>query len=352
MDSRIPEIKSIPAVESQNFVKDKDKKMANKKAISKGTISFSLGVFNVILTVWLLAKYPQYYIVWHIIKNIILLGYRAMDYHSKKMGYYMLEFCYLANYLSFAYLIICWLKANFESLEFLKVLDVYGPMLFRIGFTWSTGVLAGAVVVFKNSLVFHSIDHMTILATHVGPPFVVWSMRWYSDVFEETWPKTFHTDCTSISCPGDLYSTYILPFLCYIIWWQVPYYVITFVLDAKKIEEENYGTMFNYYENAMDEILFKPFFPNIVNTKIKALIYMGLHAIMSAMVMVIAHFSFYNFWLHTIWLMICVSISTWLGGSYYFAVAMNKDRMLKKMTIEDLQAELLRRKSNNDQKLK
>ena len=53
---------------------------------------------------------------------------------------------------------------------FLKnILDPWGPMLFKCAWAWSNGVLAGAIAMFQNSMVFHSPKHMSILAVHIGP---------------------------------------------------------------------------------------------------------------------------------------------------------------------------------------
>lgn len=37
------------------------------------TQSFVMGVFNVVITTFLLAKFPHYYFCWHLVKNVVLL---------------------------------------------------------------------------------------------------------------------------------------------------------------------------------------------------------------------------------------------------------------------------------------
>jgi hypothetical protein len=83
-----------------------------------------------------------------------------------------LDFCYLANYLSVVYFILCFLKVNV-----ITQLDPFGPTIFRVLFSWVNGPLVLSIAAFRNSLVFHSADHMTILAVHVGPALAVYGMR-------------------------------------------------------------------------------------------------------------------------------------------------------------------------------
>ena len=50
--------------------------------------------------------------------------------------------------------------------------------LWRLNFVWCNGPLAMAVIIWKNSLVFHSFDKITSLFIHLIPPMLTWCVRW------------------------------------------------------------------------------------------------------------------------------------------------------------------------------
>ena len=91
-----------------------------------------------------------------------------------------------------AWVIICLVKATYRDLfASLCVLNDLGPTIFRMFFTFSTGPLAISIALFRNSLVFHSFDHMCILAVHIGPPLTLYGMRWYAEDLENHGPIHF-----------------------------------------------------------------------------------------------------------------------------------------------------------------
>ena len=53
----------------------------------------------------------------------------------------------------------------------------HSPGLFRVAFAFANGPLLFAVAAFRNSLVYHSIDHITSLWLHISPAFTTWALR-------------------------------------------------------------------------------------------------------------------------------------------------------------------------------
>ena len=259
----------------------------------------------------------------------------------------MVEFCYLANWLTFLYIAICLLKKFVPGFEFLREhLDPYGPLLFRLGYTWSTGVLAAAVAVFNNALIFHHVEHMTILAVHMGPPLLCYCLRWYGDEHERDWPNTFHTSCTSADngCEGSVWELITVPTLAYLILWTLPYFILLFIInDERKFKEQDYVTMYSSYEGLMNKYLFEPYFPSVKGYVGKGILYMLLHAVMSTITFCIAYFTWSNFYLHAAWLILMFSVSVWNGGNFYFKVFGNHEKWMKKLDSSVLRAELEKR---------
>jgi hypothetical protein len=85
-----------------------------------------------------------------------------------KWQWWLADFCYIVNYLSWLYFLLCFCQANIEPLHFLKeCTDHLGPMLFRVAFVWSNGILAAAISLFSNMLIIHSPAALSSLAIHM-----------------------------------------------------------------------------------------------------------------------------------------------------------------------------------------
>lgn len=198
---------------------------------------------------------------------------RYINFKAKGWHYFLLDFCYTTNYWVFLYFFICLVKSRIAIFSFLgPYLDWLGYYLFRIAYAWSLGPLALSIAVFRNALVFHSTDHMTILAVHLGPPLVCSSIRWYSDQLEESWPNTFHFDVNrEMSNTETLFTLWVLPTIFYIFLWTIPYSVLIFILRAEKIKEKGYVTMYSYYEQTLFSMM-----KNIPDA-LKPVLYMLLH---------------------------------------------------------------------------
>lgn len=326
--------------------------------------AFCIGVCNLVFSTWLMSVYPWNYFIWHSIKNIFLLYFRYITWKKKKWSLFLFDFCYIVNYTSFIYFTICIVKAQLVVLllssSFKMNLSIsnnyyYGPILFRIFFSWSTGVLAMAIAMFRNSLVFHSFDHMCILAIHIGPPLVTYGFRWYIKQLEYDWPNTFHIDCNnssssiddinSYTCKGDWIQLIILPFIAYIIVWSIPYSILMFIYLDRNIKSEGWVTMYSFYESSLFPSGWdrsSPL-PSTINDRLKPFLYMSLHALLCLLSFVLSYFMWHSFWLHTLYLLTLLLISIFNGATYYFKV-------MKKQIIKQYE-EQKRTKKNDDDKI-
>ena len=56
---------------------------------------------------------------------------------------------------------------------------MYGTNLFKVMFSFSNGPVLLAIILWRNSMVFHSVDKMTSLFIHSFPPLYSYTIRWY-----------------------------------------------------------------------------------------------------------------------------------------------------------------------------
>lgn len=125
-------------------------------------MSFTLSMLTLLLSELFLLSYPDLFKFFYAAMLIPLMIARYIDYKDKKWHLFMFDFCYFINFVSISHIFFFpnsnWL---FEALFVLA----NGPVLF-------------AIIVWRNSMVLHSVDKMTSLFIHAFPPFYTYSYRW------------------------------------------------------------------------------------------------------------------------------------------------------------------------------
>lgn len=289
----------------------KEKKIRSTK-LRMDEFYFTAGVSNLVFSTFLLSRYPHCYWIWHTIKMSILLVCRYLDFKARKLQFFLLDYCYTVNFWSFLYLLICYLKANIPMFSQLNIFNIYGPTLFRVAFSWCVGPLALSVLVFRNSLVFHSSDHLVILAVHYSPNLAFYGLRWFNKDLETTFPNTFHISCNDSSCGASFTDLIVLPIIFYIILWTIPYSSLFFVFGKKTIEDGGYHTM---YETMKNHVVIRKCIGDG-----GPYAYMFLHLLLCSVSYFVALPLWGNFYAHTAYLIALLVIAIHNGGTYYFEV--------------------------------
>lgn len=184
-------------------------------------LTFTFGVFWVSLSAYLAGAHPEQALNIFTFKSFILLPLRAYIYCSNKNKYFMWDFCYFANLL-----ILFHLYVMPDSL-----------WLFKLLFACSLGPLSWAVVTWRNSLVFHSLDKITSVFIHLGPPLLMYELRWMTPNFI----LTTHPEFNHIS-----WSEAVFYPMCFYFLWQVYYTIRIDWLTSQTIEENDMWTSFRY----------------------------------------------------------------------------------------------------------
>lgn len=112
----------------------------------------------------------------------------------------MIDFCYLGNMLALF---------NFY------VYPTSGR-LFLLNFTNSSGAIAWAIVLWRNSLVFHDLEKLTSFLIHAFPPLVVYVIRWFPEFTNSNEIQT----CINKTCYASFYDV-MFPHMIFYFFWQV-----------------------------------------------------------------------------------------------------------------------------------
>lgn len=188
---------------------------APKAASMREKLAFVLGVGNVFVTAFLMGGYPEYVHLSYTIQILFWLPWRYFTYQKRGMHYFIADLCYWVNFLTVIFL---WLAPWSEHLMVACYYMAFGS-------------LAWAIIAWRNSLVFHSVDKVTSLFIHIFPPAVMHTIvhicpRSYT---AERFPAT--TRVFELSYGSAILSSSV----AYIVW-QTLYYIFIQVRRQEKIK--------------------------------------------------------------------------------------------------------------------
>jgi len=262
---------------------------------TKRSMGFFWGVNNAILTTFIAAKLPEYFGFWYIPKCIGLLVYRYIDWRPKKMHLFMLDFCYQVNAAFIVFLIAAYFRLLPEWIE---------QVAFKVLFSFSMGMLAWSIGMFRNSLVFHSNSRITSLFIHVEPPVLTWCMRWF--------PSNSLIASVDDEMTATLTELYVYPLVVYFVCWLIPYGLWLFFQGAE-LTQNGYHTLYGSTMKSWKLVQL------VVKKcgKYGPFGYCGLHLCGFVLTVSLVPLWFYNFWCHTAFIATMLMVSVWNGSTFY-----------------------------------
>mmetsp|Transcript_11552 Transcript_11552/g.40404 ORF Transcript_11552/g.40404 Transcript_11552/m.40404 type:complete len:481 (-) Transcript_11552:72-1514(-) len=273
-------------------------------------VAFLLGVLGMLITEFMLVSRPQDFWMWYTATMLPLLVIRYLLYHSRKWHYFMLDFCYAANVLCLVFLFA--MPDN--------------PHVFQIAFASANGPLAWAILAWRNSLVFHSLDKLTSLWIHWQPCLLTYAIRWHSDSARQT-------VCALDDCSFSWADTLAMPIAFYAAW-QLLYSYKTDIHDAKKLKDDpSIQTSSRWFLRARSGALYV--FAVGMCRRIGTLkrdehpdpdswsgkfIFMFSQLVYTVVTLLPCKLFFESQRAHTIFLLLILVVAVWNGGVYYIEV--------------------------------
>jgi len=168
-------------------------------------IAFTGGVLNIVICQYFLLSLTQYFWIWYSALMPLLMLARFYSFKNKNMHYFLLDFCYFCIILNYLFLFVS-----------------YGsPLLFKICFVYAAGPLPMAVIIWRNSLVFHDIDKIASIYIHLMPGLLFYNLRWYGNIHENE----------TLSALDVLLAVFVY------IFWQILYCIKTEYIDHEKLNQ-------------------------------------------------------------------------------------------------------------------
>eukprot|EP00041_Stephanoeca_diplocostata_P027794 m.772165 g.772165 ORF g.772165 m.772165 type:complete len:475 (-) comp23246_c0_seq23:1630-3054(-) len=305
-------------------------------------ISFTMGVLVMILSEYILITKPEKFelLFMAIILPVLFLRYHI--YRSLNWGYYLIDFCYFVQ-------LLCFIAILYPS-----------KLLFQVLFVVSSGPLCFAILIWRNSLVFHSLDKVTSTLLHLYPALLMYCWRW-----------TAASPGLDVMCgPGVGIDACVLEFDNWIVWsfafygfWQMSYVLIT-ELDGERIRNDktmdfavrhltireskkNKRSLYLRITRALgimgpDELF------NYEQWKTK-IIFMSVQAVYTIITVVPTILLFYSETLHFAYLLLTFIVALWNGACFYIEVfsAQYLQKLQKTLEHDKIERRRLRSESSS-----
>lgn len=116
-----------------------------KAVTMREKLAFIGGVSNIFISGYLIGAWPQYFHIWYTGQLLYFMPVRYYSYHKRGYHYFLADLCYFVNFLL---LLSLWVFPQSKR-------------LFISTFCLAMGNNAVAIAMWRNSLVFHSLDKVT-----------------------------------------------------------------------------------------------------------------------------------------------------------------------------------------------
>ncbi|EOY30341.1 PREDICTED: uncharacterized membrane protein C776.05 [Theobroma cacao] len=310
--AKTKEMLSKQAVQTKEMLSKQAVKIAkqaeeHERFINK--VTHLLGVLGFGGFCFLLGARPQDIPYVYCVFYVTFVPLRWIYYRFKKWHYYLLDFCYYANTI------------------FLVDLLLYprNEKFFMVCFSFAEGPLAWALIVWRCSLVFSSVDKIISVLIHLLPGIVFFTIRWWNPATFEAMHPEGTTHRASWPYVGD--KSYLwtwlfgVPLVAYTLW-QVLYFLIVNVLRRQRLLRDP-EVMTSYRElskkaQKANNIWWR--LSGLLGDQNRMLMYILLQAIFTVATMALTVPIFLSYKFHVIFQILKVSASVWNGGSFLLEV--------------------------------
>ncbi|KAK1265245.1 hypothetical protein QJS04_geneDACA017867 [Acorus gramineus] len=315
------ELLSKQAVQTKEILSKQAVKIAkqaeeHERFINK--VTHLVGVLGFGAFCFLLGARPQDVSYVYCLFFVTFVPLRWIYYRFKKWHYFLLDFCYYANTIFMVMLLF------FPKNE----------KLFMVCFSFAEGPLAWALIVWRCSLVFSSVDKIVSVLIHLLPGIVFFTIRWWDPTtFEAMFPGGIARQRASWPYAED--SSYlwtwlfVVPLAAYTLW-QLIYFLIVDVLRRQRLLRDP-EVMTSYRELSKKAQKANNFWwrlSGLLGDNNRSVMYILLQAAFTVATMALTVPIFLSYKMHVTFQILKVSASIWNGGSFLLEV-MPKQVVLK-----------------------
>jgi len=268
-------------------------------------ISFMSAVLNIFMSGYLIGATPERFYWWFTMQFAYFMPIRFYTYHRKGYHYFLADLCYFVNALC---LLTIWLFPRSKRLFISTYCLAYGNN-------------AVAIVMWRNSLVFHSLDKVTSLFIHIMPPAVLHCLVHLTpaDILQTRFPAIYNIKYSAPSSPEhySLLAMLIWATLPYALW-QLSYH---FLITVRRRDQIAAGrpTSFTWLRKSYA----KTWIGKVVLALPNALqepAFMLIQYSYAILTIIPCPIWFWYRWASATFLMVVFSWSIWNGANYYMDI--------------------------------
>ncbi|CAH0018270.1 unnamed protein product [Clonostachys rhizophaga] len=269
-------------------------------------VSFICGVMNIFISGYLIGGHPELFHLWYGVQLIYFMPIRIYLYQRRGYHYFLADLCYFVN-------LLCSLSIwVFPS----------SKRLFVAAYCLAFGNNAVAIIMWRNSLVFHSFDKVTTLFIHIMPCATLHCLvhLFPSELQKVRFPAIYtikNSSAGSLTAYANVLSMLVWSTLPYAIW-QLSYY---FFISFRRRDKIAAGrpTSFTWLRQSYS----KTWIGKIVlslPSHLQEPAFMGIQYIYACLTIMPCPLWFFSRYASSIFLLTVFSWSIYNGSTYYIDV--------------------------------
>ncbi|EGO60756.1 hypothetical protein NEUTE1DRAFT_144114 [Neurospora tetrasperma FGSC 2508] len=269
-------------------------------------VAFIFGVMNIFISGYLIGAFPEWFHIWYTVQILYFMPIRFYRYHKQGYHYFLADLCYFVNFLL---LLSLWVFPGSKR-------------LFTAVYCLAYGNNAIAIIMWRNSLVFHSLDKVTSLFIHIMPCATLHCIVHLLDPAEQR--KRFPSIWTIKTSPPGSPTAYanVISMLAwstipYAIW-QLAYYFFITVRRRDKIAAGR-PTSFTWLRKSYSKNWLGKAILNLPDS-LQEPAFMLIQYTYAVLTMLPCPLWFYYRWLSAVFLMGVFTWSVYNGSTYYIDV--------------------------------
>lgn len=292
----------------RNSVDKLNRQWNDSKTITlREKISFIFGVLNIFVSGYLIGAYPELFYLWYTVQILYFMPIRYYTYHRRGYHYFLADLCYFVNLLL---MLSLWVFPSSKR-------------LFLSTYCLAFGNNAVAIIMWRNSLVFHSMDKVTSLFIHIMPCVTLHCMVHLTDPAAQAarFPAVYQIQHSPPGTPAASYASVVSMLLWssipYAVW-QLSYYFFITVRRREKIAAGR-PTSFTWLRRSYS----KTWIGRLVLALPESLqetAFMLIQYLYAVLTMTPCPLWFYSRWASASFLMLVFGWSVYNGSTYYIDV--------------------------------
>jgi hypothetical protein len=271
----------------------------------KEKTSFISAVLNVFISGYLIGAVPDYFYYWFTAQLCYFMPVRLITYHQKGYHYFLADLCYFVNLLM---LLTIWIFPQSKRLFIATYCLAYGNN-------------AVAIVMWRNSLVFHSMDKVVSLFIHIMPPVTLHCIVHLTskEALAERFPGAYSIKYSSPDSPVH-YSLLSMVFFASVFYaaWQCFYHFFISVRRAEKIAAGR-PTSFTWLRKSYAKTWLGKFVLNR-SESLQEPTFMLIQYLYAVLTILPCPVWFWYRWPSAIFLLTVFTWSIWNGATFYMDV--------------------------------